>query len=155
MSAAHPPGDGAVPAPCRVVAMEATDHELLLVVEAGGRSLPVMVALSPPAVHALRHVCALHGHDRGCPADTQVHVDLLRRALWAAGAWPLCLLIRPDPVPAFWLRVATREGTAELALDVLDAAALLLSGRLPAAMVSAQADVWETTVERLLDGGRQ
>lgn len=139
------------PAPCHVVAMEAAGGQLLVVVESEGRTLPATVALSRAEAHALRHIYALHAHRETCPAELQVHVDMLWRSLDAAGARPERMLISADPTPGFWLRIATRDGTADVALDVLDAAALLLSERLPAALVAPTVDVWEVTVDRLLE----
>jgi hypothetical protein len=150
-------GDGGKPTgealrPSQVLCLHSDGDSLVVLVEVDGRDLPVTVPLSHAAAHALRHLYALHGHRWGCPGGVQVHVDLLRRSLQAAGAWPLCVLIRPDPDPAFWLRVMTGEGPVEVDVGVLDAAALLLSRRFPIAVVGADAGVWEDTFGRLLEG---
>ncbi|MDP9023638.1 MAG: hypothetical protein M3N57_13265 [Actinomycetota bacterium] len=117
-----------------------------------GHDLSVTVPLDRGAWYALGHLGALHGHERGCHYRAEVHVDLLRRSLRAGGAWPLCVLIRPDPDPACWLRIATAQGSVELDLELLDAAMLLLSGRFTTAVVPAVRDPWADTLQRLLHG---
>lgn len=139
--------------PCRGVSINLEGQTLVLLLEVGGRDLPVTVPLGDAEVEALHHVCALQGHRRGCRRRVALHTDLLRRALHAAGGWPVCLRVAPDPDPSFWLRVATESGPVEVGVDVLDAVGILLSRRLPVGVAHGEMGVWEETFDRLLEGG--
>lgn len=145
------PGDGTVAGlrSCRAVFVRADDQTLTLLLDASGHDVPVTIPLPERAAQTLDHLAILHGHSQGCGAAPDVHVGLLVRSLRAAGAWPLLLVVRPAPAPAFWLRVMTTDGPVDVDVGVLDAAALIMSRRLPLALVDTGADPWERTIAQL------
>lgn len=138
--------------PARLVAMHAHTGSLTILLGTGNGEVPVTVGLEPSTAHALRHLHALHAHVDACQASTstQLHVDLLIRALGCVGGRPTCLLVRPGPRPAFWLRVAGAPGTRELHLDVLDATCLLLSRRVAIELVGEPDRDWDEALRHLV-----
>jgi len=136
---------------CRVVTLVADHQQLMLLLEADGHDVPVTIPLQRHTAHAVQHLAILHGHPPGCGAAPDVHVGLLVRCLRATGGWPLLLAVRPAPDPAFWLRVVASDGRhVDVDLGLLDAAALLMSRRLPLALVDGGPDPWERTLGQLL-----
>lgn len=144
------PAEPAPPVGCRLVALRADHDRLLVLLEADGRDVPVTIPINASTAHALRHLHALHVHPAGCGKRRLVHVDLLLRAVRAGGAWPLCVVVRPGPEPAFWLRIVRADEPVEVDLDVLDAVALLLADRLPITITDVDHDPWERTIDQLL-----
>lgn len=138
--------------PARLVAMHAHSESLTILLGTEDAEVPVTVGLQPTTVHALRHLQALHAHADGCQASppTQLHVDLLIRALGCLGGRPTCVLVRPGSCPAFWLRVTGSPGTRELHLDVLDATCLLLSRRVAVELVDDPETDWDEALRQLV-----
>lgn len=137
----------------RLVAMHAHPDSLTILLGTDDVEVPVTVGLQPTtAAHALRHLHALHAHADGCQASPplQLHVDLLIRALQCLGARPACVLVRPGPYPAFWLRVAGTTGTRELHLDVLDATCLLMSRRVAVELIDHPQTDWDHALRQLV-----
>lgn len=135
---------------CQPVGLHADGDALMLLLEADGRDVPVRIPLREGTAWVLEHLAALHGHSPGCGGSPDVHVGLLLRSLRAAGAWPLLLLVRPLPGPAFWLRLMADEGPVDVDVSALDAAALIMSRRLPLALAGAAPDPWDRTCAQLL-----
>lgn len=138
------------PAGCRMVALRAGHDHVLLLLESEGRDVPVEVPIDRSTAHAMRHLHALHAHPARCAARRSSYVDLLLRTMRAAGSWPLCLVVRPGPAPAFWLRFVTDAEAVEIDLDVINAVVLLLADRLPVTVTDLDHDPWQTTIDRLL-----
>jgi hypothetical protein len=138
--------------PARLVAMHAHPTSLTMLFGTGDVEVPVTIGLQPTTAHALRHLHALHAHVDGCRASppVQLHVDLLVRALGCLGGRPTCVLVRPGPCPAFWLRVDGTPGTRELHLDVLDAVCLLLSRRVAVELTGTPETDWDQALRRLV-----
>lgn len=144
------PAEPAPPVGCRLVVLRAEHDKLLVLLEVEGRDLPVAVPIDARTAHALRHVHALHARPAHCAQRRPIHVDLLLRAVRACGAWPLCVVVRPGPDPAFWLRIVRDGEPVEVDLDVLDAVVLLLADRLPVTVTDVDHDPWQHTIDRLL-----
>jgi hypothetical protein len=138
--------------PARLVAMHAHPDSLTILLGTEDAEVPVTVGLQPTTAHALRHLHALHAHADGCQTSppVQLHVDLLIRALRCLGGQPACVLVRPGPCPAFWLRLDGAAGTRELHLDVLDATCLLLSRRVAVELIEEPATDWDEALRRLV-----
>lgn len=135
---------------CRMVALRASHDHVLLLLEAAGRDVPVEVPIDASTAHAMRHLHALHAHPARCAPRRPSYVDLLLRTLRAAGSWPLCVVVRPGPDPAFWLRIVAEADAVEIDLDVTNAVVLLLADRLPVTVTDLDHDPWQTTFDRLL-----
>lgn len=138
--------------PARLVAMHAHPDSLTILLGTEDAEVPVTVGLQPTTAHALRHLHALHAHADGCQASppTQLHVDLLIRALRCLGGRPACVLVQPGPCPAFWLRVAGTPETRDLHLDVLDAAYLLMSRRVAVELIDHPTTDWDHALRQLV-----
>lgn len=135
---------------CHLVALRAGHDHVLLLLEADGRDVPVEVPIDPGTAHAMRHLHALHAHPARCATRRSSYVDLLLRTLRAAGSWPMCVVVRPGPDPAFWLRIVVEGEAVEIDLDVVNAVVLLLADRLPLTVTDLDHDPWQTTIDRLL-----
>ena len=138
--------------PARLIAMHVHAHSLTILLGTDDAEIPVTVGLQPTTAHALRHLHALHAHADGCQASPpiQLHVDLLIRALRCFGGRPTCVLVRPGPCPAFWLRVAGTPGTRELHLDVLDTTCLLMSRRVAVELIDHPETDWDQALRQLV-----
>lgn len=138
--------------PARLAMMQAHRDSLSIVFVSHEDEVPVTVALQPSTAHALRHLYALHAHADGCRPSppTQLHVDLLLRALRSVGSRPICVLVRPGPYPAFWLQLTGAHGIQDLHLDVLDAACLLMSRKIAIQLLPARPEDWDEALQRLL-----
>lgn len=150
MTASGPTDARAEPPGCRMVALRAGHDHVLLLLEAGGRDVPVEVPIDRDTAHAMRHLHALHAHPARCASRRSSYVDLLLRTMRAAGSWPLCLVVRPGPEPAFWLRFVADAEAVEIDLDVVNAVVLLLADRLPVTVTDLAHDPWQATIDRLL-----
>lgn len=139
-----------VPRSCRVVALRACRDRVLLLLEVDDRDVPVDVAIDAATAHAMRHLHAMQAHPARCGTRPSSYVDLLLRSLRTTGAWPLCLVVRPGPTPAFWLRLVVDAEPVEIDLDVVNAVALLLADRLAVTVVETAHDPWQHTIDRLL-----
>lgn len=116
---------------------------------------------TPRAPH--RRAAAPHG---ACPASparlarprsscqaspaVHLHVDLLIRTLRCFGGRAACVLVRPGRFPAFWLRIAGRDRTDDLNLDVLDAVCLLMSRRVPMVLLDHPAADSDAALRQLV-----
>ncbi len=150
MHAAGPLPEPDAATACRMVALRADHDHVLLLLEADGRDVPIEVPIDRGTAHVMRHLHALHAHPARCSARRSSYVDLLLRTMRAAGSWPLCLVVRPGPEPAFWLRFVADAEAVEIDLDVVNAVVLLLADRLPLTVTSLDHDPWQTTIDRLL-----
>lgn len=112
----------------------------------------VDVRVSEPDRYALPHVHALHGHSNGCPGRADLQVDLLLRTCEALGSPRPTIVVRPNPEPAFWLRVQGADSTRDLPLGVLDAIVLLASRRVSVAADVGRVD-WDEALRDLLSDG--
>lgn len=139
---------------CELAVLRATDDELVMVLQVDGSDVPVHLPIDAATRRALQRVHALYGHHPSCRAPAPAGPDLLRRALRAAGAWPLCLLVRPGPEPAFWLRIVAAGDPVELDLGVVDAVAMLLAGDLPIVLTDTDHDPWQQAIDQLLPPDR-
>ena len=140
----------------RLLAMQARPDGLGLLLDAGGTHLTVDVGLSERSAHALHHLHVLHGGGHPCAAAAQRQapvVDALLRAVRAVGGTPRALVVRGGAEPAFWLRVDGPDGSRDVDLDVLDAAALLLSHRLPLRLAAGTVTDWDAALRSLVDEG--
>lgn len=138
--------------PARLLELFCGERALhILLQEAHDRPVEVHVDLIPRTQAALPLVFAVLGHQPGCKGGLDVAVGLLLRTAVALGADPACLVIRPAPSPAFWLRLVTPDGPRELDVDVLDAFALLVSRRLPIEVTRDESTDWDGGLNRLLD----
>lgn len=144
------PAERGQPSGCRMVALRAWHDHVLLLLEDEGRDVPVEVPIDHGTAHAMRHLHALHAHPARCATRRSSYVDLLLRSLRAAGSWPLCLVVRPGPEPAFWLRIVVDAEPVEIDLDVVNAVVLLLADRLPVTVTNLDQDPWQATIDRLL-----
>lgn len=77
--------------------------------------------------------------EKGAPCTPQAHCS-----------WPLCLVVRPGPEPAFWLRVVADAEPVEIDLDVINAVVLLLAERIPVTVTDLDHDPWQATIDHLL-----
>lgn len=138
--------------PARLAGMQARSDSLTIVFVTDDAEVPVTVALQPSTAHALRHLHALHAHADGCRSSpsTQLHVDLLLRALRSVGGEPTCMLVRPGACPAFWLQLTGAHGTKDLDLDVLDAACLLMSRKVTIQLLPTRTGDWDEALRRLI-----
>ena len=94
-------------------------------------AVTLAVPMEPPALQAVRHLIALHGHATDCPDAVDFGDGLLYRTVATLGVRAMTLLVRPSQPPAFWLRLWHPQGLRHLDLDVLSACALLLRRRMP------------------------
>jgi hypothetical protein len=131
-----------------LAAVRADAEALSLLFRTSGGEVPVTVPLDLRTAQALRHVHGLHGHT--CHGAPDVHVGLLLRAVEAVGGAVTRVVVRPGAEPAFWLRVGDADGWTELDLDVLDAASLLLSRRVPVELVDVPEGTWDGALVALL-----
>lgn len=138
--------------PARLVAMQAHQNRLTILFGTDDADVPVTVGLASTTAHALRHLYALHAHADGChnSPPAQLHVDLLVRTLRTLDSRPVCVLVRPGPCPAFWLRVAGADGHRDLRLDLLDAACLLMSRRVAIELLPTPQADWDRALRRLV-----
>jgi hypothetical protein len=136
--------------PAKLVALRARDKMLTLLFERAGSEISVDLPVEERTLHALHHVTALHGHQPACGQRLDVHVGLLIRALAATDALPDTVVVRPGPPAAFWLRLRRDGRLVDVDLDVLDAACLLMSQRLPVRF--AEELDWDAALRRLVDG---
>lgn len=135
---------------CAVLtAMRGDADCLLMLFRTADGEVPVSVPLQPATRQALHHVHGLVAHS--CRSAPDVHVGLLIRAVEALGGAATRIVVRPGPAPAFWLRLGDAHGWTELDLDVVDAASLLLSRRLPVELVPTPDSTWDGALERLLE----
>lgn len=139
--------------PAHLLELFRGERALHILLEANDRPVEVHVDLTPRIQAALPLVFAVLGHQPpGCKGGLDVAVGLLLRTAAALGADPACLVIRPAPSPAFWLRLVTPDGPHEVDVDVLDAFALLVSRRLPIEVTRNDATDWDGALTDLLDG---
>lgn len=146
----HPADHGDPPRACRTVALRACRDHVLLLLEVDGRDVPVEVGIDAATRHAMHHLHAMAARPTRCGPSPATYVDLLLRSLRATGSWPLCVVVRPGPDPAFWLRLVVDAEPVEIDLDIVNAVALLVADRLPVTVTDAGADPWQHTIDRLL-----
>lgn len=133
--------------------MRASDGALTLLLDVRDGPVTVELEIQPATEHALRHIHELHA-----PVDggvyLEVHVDLLLRCLGSLGVLVLAVVVRADSSPGFYLRLLRPcAGEIHLDLNLLDAACLLLSRRLPVQFERHETRNWDTALRRLLDQG--
>lgn len=138
--------------PAKLVAMRAQGELLTLLFERDGAEIGIDLPVEKRTLHALHHVTALHGHQPVCGQRLDVHVGLLFRVLAATDAVADTVVVRPGPPAAFWLRLRRDGQLLDIDLDVLDAACLLMSRRLPVHLAD-EVD-WDAALRRLVDGTR-
>ncbi len=146
----RPADHGDPPRGCRTVALRAGRDHVLLLLEVDGRDVPVEVPIDAATRHAMHHLHAMQAHPTRCGTSPSTYVDLLLRSLRATGSWPLCLVVRPGPDPAFWLRLVVDAEPVEIDLDIVNAVALLLADRLAVTITDTAHDPWQHTIDRLL-----
>lgn len=137
-------------APGRLVAVRGHRDHVVILVEVGDRDVPIEVPIDPATAHALRQADALRHHPALCQRHRPTYVDLLLRSIRATGAWPMGVVVRPGPEPAFWLRMVVDGEPVEIDLHVFDAVVLLLANRLPVLLTDGDHDPWQETIDRLL-----
>lgn len=146
----RPTDRGDLPRSARVVALRAGRDHVLLLLEVDGRDVPVEMSIDAATAHAMRHLHAMQAHPARCGSRPSTYVDLLLRSLRATGSWPLSLVVRPGPEPAFWLRLMVDAEPVEIDLDVVNAVALVLADRLAVTVMDTEHDPWQHTIDRLL-----
>lgn len=137
--------------PARLLELYRGERALHILLQVDDRPVEVHVDLVPRTQAALPLVFALLGHQPGCKGGLDVAIGLLLRTAVALGGDFACVVVRPAPTPAFWLRLVTSDGPRELDIDVLDAFVLLVSRRLPIEVTRDQATDWDDALTRLLD----
>lgn len=136
--------------------MRASGGSLTLLLDARDGPVTIELEIQPATEHALRHIRQLHAPVDGGDVHLEVHVDLLLRCLGSLGALALAVVVRADTPPGFYLRLL-RPCTGEIHLDLnlLDAACLLLSRRLPVQVERNETRNWDVALRRLLDQGHR
>jgi hypothetical protein len=122
----------------------------LEVLDDDGHHLELALPVDHARTHALHHLHAVQAdpHTRTLPSRPQV--DLLRRSLAALGARAEALVVAAGPPASFHLAIRDATGQrCEVTLDVVDAAGLIFSRRVPLE-VRAPATDWDHEVAELL-----
>lgn len=118
----------------------------LEVLDDHGRHLEASVAVDDAQRHALHH---LHAALHACEDGARPLVDVLFASLAAVDARATALRIAAGPPVAFALLTHGPWGAREVALDVVDAAALIFSRRVPLQVAAPGVD-WDRELGRLL-----
>lgn len=131
------------PAPAHLAELRRTGRTLHLRLLTADGAEHVQVPVPQATAAALGHLWA-------APATG---ADLLLAAVGAAGGRVGALVVRGGDDPGFRLQVQARGGPArEVELDVLDAAVLLRSGRVPLALERVEAAIgWDSALRTLLE----
>ncbi len=126
-----------------------------LLLEVRDEPLPLELEIQPATEQALRHIQELHAPVDRHHVHLEVHVDLLLRCLGTLGVLALALVVRAETPPRFYVRLL-RPCADEIHLDInlLDAACLLLSRRLPVQVEHEDTRNWDVALRRLLDQER-
>lgn len=130
-------------------------HDGLLdleVLDDEGHHLVVQVPVDHAAVHALHHLHGLHADAAPSRLARRPGIDLLVDAVEAVEGSVGALVVSAGPPPRFTLRLRGPCGAREVALDAVDAAALIFSRRVRLE-VRADALDWDHELGRLLRHG--
>lgn len=136
---------------CEVACLRIDTAGLLLLLTVDGRDVQVHVPLHHRTIHALvhRHAGQLQPRRCGAPPADNGRVDLLLRCLQVCDVRDVLLLVRPGPQAAFWLRLTTSNGPAEIDVDPVELVTLVVSDRVPVALVGPS-DRWDDALAALL-----
>ena len=118
----------------------------LEVLDDDGHHLEVSVPVDDGQRHALHH---LHAALHRCDESARPLVDVLFASLAAVDARATALRIAAGPPTTFALLTHGPWGAREVALDVVDAAALIFSRRVPLQVAAPGVD-WDRELGQLL-----